>query len=151
MPGIENGNKRLNQCAEDSYYQVNYIKSDKLPFLGTETKRAISENIQVDVDISIFNAAQKEVEDYMANEPYQLFLKSDLYVQYVSRGGESPKSSNSSSGSNSARPLSSGPLPTLKEDQELQPDDFAVPFSVGPPKSMARTPHSEMKRQEYVR
>jgi axin 1 len=53
----------------------------------------------------------------MRKNTYPLFLKSDLFVQYIQKGGESPKST-STSGSNSVRPTS-GPLPTLLEDQEL--------------------------------
>ena len=127
-----------------------YIKSDKLPYLESETKKAILEHIQSGLDLSIFNAAQAEVERYMTNDAYPAFLKSDLYVQYFARGGES---SNSSSGSNSARPVSSGPLPTVREDQELEQDDFVQPFNIGPPssKQFARTPSSDSRRQEVFR
>lgn len=131
-----------------------YIKSDKLPYVDIRTKKKISENILTGMDMTIFSEAQSQVETYMKNDTYPLFLKSDLYIQYVSKEGESPKSSNSSSGSNSARPLSSGPLPTLKEDQELMQDDFAVPYSiVGPPpsKTSNRSVNCDTKRQEVFR
>lgn len=133
-----------------------FIKSDKLPYVDINTKRKISETIHSGSEVStnIFSEAQAQVEEYMKSDTYPLFLKSDLYIQYVSKEGESPKSSNSSSGSNSARPMSSGPLPTLKEDQELKNDDFADPYHIqevcGPPptKGSNRSLHCDTKRQE---
>lgn len=128
-----------------------YIKSDKLPCLDAETKRSIADLIsRSEIQLSIFNTAQEIVEQYMEKNTYPLFINSDLYVQYVSRGGESPKSSNVSSGSNSARPMSSGPLPTLKEDQELQPDDFVVQFAVPEPPKASRTSHSQFSKGQEV-
>jgi hypothetical protein len=75
-------------------------------------------------DRTMFNGAQTEVEDMMRNDSYPLFLKSDIYVAYVQAGGESPKTSNASSGSSSVRPLSQGPLPTLREEEELTNEDI---------------------------
>lgn len=130
------------------------LKGDKLPFVNSNTKKTIAENINHGTYMTLFDDAQSQVEEYMKNDTYPLFLKSDLYVQYVAREGGSPNSSNSSSGSNSAsRPVSSGPLPTLKEDQELGTDDFAVPYSVyGPPpsKHQNRSVYSEIKRPTDV-
>lgn len=133
-----------------------FIKSDKLPYVDINTKRKVTESIQSEIDVTIFSEAQAQVEEYMKNDTYPLFLKSDLYIQYVSKEGESPKSSNSSSGSNSARPMSSGPLPTLKEDQELQHDDFVDPYIpgvCGPPQTKAsnRSLNCDTKRQEVFR
>lgn len=126
-----------------------FIKSEKLPCLDVKTKQEISQSINSNWNLTIFNEAQSQVEEYMKNDTYPLFLKSDLYVQYVSKEGESPKSSNSSSGSNSARPLSSGPLPTLKEDQELQQDDLVAPYiDMGPPPIRSRSLGCDTKRQE---
>ena len=151
---------KLKESVENNTQQVikliykKYIKSDKLPFLESDTKRKILEHIQSGIDLTVFNAAQAEVEQYMANDAYPAFLKSDLFVQYFAREGES---SNSSSGSNSARPVSSGPLPTLREDQELeinvQQDYFVQPFTMGPPrsKSSTRTASSDSRRQEVFR
>lgn len=131
------------------------LKGDKLPFVDSNTKKTIAENINHGSYMTLFDEAQSQVENYMKNDTYPLFLKSDLYVQYVAKEGDSPNSSNSSSGSNSAsRPVSSGPLPTLKEDQELGTDDFAVPYSVyGPPpsKHQSRSVYSEIKRPDVLR
>ena len=63
----------------------------------------------------------------MRKDTYPLFLNSDIYLQYVQNGGESPKSSHSTSGSNSARPMSTGPLATLHEGKELNNDDLQAP------------------------
>ena len=128
--------------------QKKYIKGDKLPYLNTNTKHAVYEKLKSGLDVQIFDEAQAEVEEYMRNNLYPLFIKSDLYVQYVQKGGDSPKSSNSSSGSNSARPMS-GPLPPLPEDVELQPDDISSSFSIGPPVSKSRSrSHSSDKKHE---
>ena len=102
-----------------------YLKGDLLT-LSPEARKCISERIlrAEHADQSIFDEAQLEVENSMRNDTYPLFLKSDLYVQYVQTGGESPKTSNNSSGSNSVRPIS-GVLPPLFEGEELKPEDVA--------------------------
>lgn len=97
-----------------------YIKTDKLPCISEVTRHYIHEKLQKKsflTDQGIFDTAQREVEEHMRKNTYPLFIKSDLFVQYIQKDGESPKST-STSGSNSVRPVS-GPLPTLPEDQEL--------------------------------
>ena len=102
-----------------------YIKGEQLK-LRPEVKRGIAEKLKKKkYEQGIFDSAQSDIEDTMRSDTYPLFLKSDLYVQYVQTGGESPKTtSNTSSGSNSVRPLSSGPLPTVPEGEELKQEDF---------------------------
>lgn len=127
-----------------------YIKSDKLPCISEATKKDTHEKLQKRVDLNrdIFEEAQSEVEQDMRNNTYPLFIKSDLYVQYVQKGGESPKSSNTSSGS-ITRPVSVGPLPTLLEDQELQTDPANLSNSVcGPPISGKCSSVSRMSQGE---
>lgn len=134
-----------------------YIKGERLPFVDSETKKTVAECVtsqnETNVNVTLFDAAQSQVENYMKNETYPLFLNSNMYIQYVSREGDSPKSSNSSAGSNCAsRPVSSGPLPTVKEDQELGNDDFVVPYSVGPPStSRSRVAPVEAVRPDVLR
>ncbi len=101
-----------------------YLKGDLLN-LSANIKKNIVAHLKADeIDQSIFDEAQSEVENSMRNDTYPLFLKSDIYVQYVQNGGESPKTaSNNSSGSNSVRPVS-GPLPTLPEGEELKQEDI---------------------------
>lgn len=101
-----------------------YIKGDQL-CLKPDVRKRLAERLskKENIDQTVFDEAQQEVEDTMRNDSYPLFLKSDLYVQYVQAGGESPKTSNNSSGSNSVRPTS-GPLPTLQEGEELRQEDI---------------------------
>ena len=101
-----------------------YIKGDQL-LLKPDIKRNLADRLskKENINQSIFDEAQKEVEESMRNDTYPLFLKSDLYVQYVQMGGDSPKTSNTSSGSNSVRPMS-GPLPTVQEGEELKREDI---------------------------
>jgi len=82
------------------------------------------------IDQTIYDAAKVEVESLMRNETYPLFLKSDIYLTYVQHGGgDSPKTSNNSSGSDGTRPLFGLPLPTVHEERELKTADIhsAVP------------------------
>ena len=116
-----------------------YIKSDKLN-IGLEFTKPISKRIKTeDIDSYIFDHAQAKVERIMREETYPVFLKSDLYVQYVDANGETPKSgnqstSNVSSGSNSVRPMS-GLLPTVTEDEELKDEDLNDSMKAMPPPS----------------
>ncbi len=115
-----------------------YIKGDQLN-LKADTKKGIVDHLKKEqIDQSLFEGAQEEVESMMKNDSYPLFLKSDIYLQYVQNGGESPKTSNNSnnsSGSSSTRPLS-GPLPTLHEGEELKPEDLRRPPSGNNPVSL---------------
>lgn len=98
-----------------------YIKTDKLPCISELTRHYIHEKLQKRTFAAgqgIFDKAQMEVEEHMRKNTYPLFLKSDLFVQYIQKEGERSPKSTSTSGSNSVRPVS-GPLPTLLEDQEL--------------------------------
>ena len=112
-----------------------YIKGDQLK-LSHDAKHAIAEKLKRGhVDQTLFDQAQTEVENSMRNNMYPLFLKSDIYVQYIQNGGESPKTSNNSSGSSSARPL-----PTLHEDVELRQEDIKKSLT----SMLALTPQSLM-------
>jgi len=128
-----------------------FVKSDKLPCVQEETKRLIHDKLQKrqGLESGIFDAAQSEVEKEMRINTYPLFIKSDLYVQYIQKGGESPKSSNTSSGS-ITRPVSVGPLPTLVEDQEFQSEDVSSSMC-GPPVTstgkLTRTSHHGIHRE----
>ena len=132
-----------------------YVK--ELPNLNQEIKKHITEKLsrKEGVDQSIFDEAQIEVERTLRTELYPQFLKSDIYVQYVQNGGESPKTSRSSSGSNSVRPVT-GPLPTLKEDEVLKSEDieFVRPKTPGPTLPLTKSAlqvTSESRAQMSVR
>ena len=122
------GLKMVSPSAESKIYNLvkliyrKYIRGDQLNLRG-DIKEAIARKVvsKDGINQGVFDDAQVEIENLMRRNTYPLFLKSDLYVQYIQTGGESPKTTNSS-GANSARPLL-GPLPTLHEDSELQPED----------------------------
>lgn len=116
-----------------------YIKGDQLN-LSHDAKHAIAEKLKKgQVDQTLFDQAKREVENSMRTNMYPLFLKSDIYLQYIQNGGESPKTSNNSSGSSSARPVI-GPLPTLQEDEELSHEDIKKSLT----SMLALTPQSLM-------
>lgn len=87
---------------------------DISPEVRTKVADAIR-NSKIGPDL--FDQAQQEVELVIKETSYPLFLKSDLYVQYVSNGGISPESTESTSSSGSHLPH--GYLPTLHEDSVL--------------------------------
>ncbi|KAM4631703.1 axin-1 isoform 1-T1 [Discoglossus pictus] len=74
------------------------------------------------IDPAMFDQAQMEIQSMMEDNTYPVFLKSDIYLEYTTIGGESPKIySDQSSGS----PTGKGPpgyLPTLNEDEEWKCD-----------------------------
>lgn len=127
-----------------------YFKSDKLPCVSEQTKCVIQEKLKKQTaDRTIFDGAQLEVRNEMSCHSYPLFIKSDLYVQYIQKGGDSPNS-NSSSGSNSARPMSM-PLPTLPEDKvlaDVSTDNAAT--LCGPPSSCKRSSSAKRTLETYT-
>jgi len=116
-----------------------YVKGDRLR-LSAEVRRLVVDRLrQRQIDATLFDEAQSEVEFMMRDDAYPLFLKSDTYLQYVQSGGESPRTSgNGSSNCNSVSntpspavpagadpmPVLSRPLPTVAEDEELGCDDI---------------------------
>ncbi|XP_070580133.1 axin-1-like [Ptychodera flava] len=90
--------------------------------LSDVTRNYISQNIgKTPLEQGLFDQAQGEVEDLMRETTYPMFLKSDIYVQYVQNGGlSSPRCESSSSSSNSHFPTNY--LPTVHEDCELSCD-----------------------------
>ncbi|XP_073504622.1 axin-1 isoform X2 [Phyllobates terribilis] len=74
------------------------------------------------IEPDMFDQAQMEIQSMMEDNIYPVFLKSDIYLEYTTVGGESPKVfSDHSSGSGTGK----GPpgyLPTLNEDEEWKCD-----------------------------
>ncbi|XP_040296441.1 axin-1 isoform X3 [Bufo bufo] len=70
------------------------------------------------IEPDMFDQAQMEIQSMMEDNTYPVFLKSDIYLEYTTIGGESPKVySDHSSGSGTGK----GPpgyLPTLDENEE---------------------------------
>lgn len=101
-----------------------YIKGNSL-HLKPDIKQRISERLLKDpVEQTIFNEAQVEVENVMRNDLYPLFLKSDIYLQFLHSGGNSPKPTSHDSSSSEVLFSGSGAgkLPTLQEEEELTSD-----------------------------
>lgn len=112
-----------------------YLKGDSLR-LKPDVKRKIVERLKKEnVDQTIFDDAQMDVEHVMRNDMYPLFLKSDVYLQYVSAGGDSsPKTSNHSSASDGPYPASRvRKLPTLHEGEELTSEKLEDASEEDPP------------------
>ncbi|XP_063286757.1 axin-1 isoform X1 [Pelobates fuscus] len=74
------------------------------------------------IDSVMFDQAQTEIQSMMEDNTYPIFLKSDIYLEYTTVDGESPKIySDHSSGSGTGKGPS-GYLPTLNEDEEWKCD-----------------------------
>lgn len=106
-------------------YKV-YIKGDKgdkkLGLVSSESRETITRLVtSKQYSKTIYDSAKDQVVDVLKREFYLPFLKSSIYLQYVQSVLEdSPKDSANSSGSASARPLSTTVLPTVHEDSELE-------------------------------
>ncbi|XP_078692702.1 axin-1-like isoform X1 [Branchiostoma floridae x Branchiostoma belcheri] len=95
------------------------------------TKQYLAKNIDCKpLDISIFDQAQLEIEKFMEENAYRLFLESDIYLQYCRNGGEvSPNQvvTELANTSGNVGNLTTGailaPLPTLHENVELSTED----------------------------
>lgn len=95
----------------------------RIPSISQRTKDEIKGKLNSgkDVDMDIFDAAQKEVEDYMFSTTYRNFLKSDLYIQHL----EPPVKGREDLASPEA---CSEQLPTLHEDKELSFSQKKIDF-----------------------
>ncbi|KAM3921667.1 axin-2 [Leptodactylus fuscus] len=69
------------------------------------------------IDSTMFDQAQAEIQGLMEDNAYQMFLTSDIYLEYVRTGGENAAYVNAM-GPGSLK-LVSGYLPTLNEEEEL--------------------------------
>lgn len=70
-----------------------YIENDSIVAkqLKPATKTFIKDNIKKQhIDSAMFDQAQTEIQSNMEEHAYQLFLTSDLYLEYVRTGGENP-------------------------------------------------------------
>ncbi|KAM8945292.1 axin-2 [Pelodytes ibericus] len=85
--------------------------------LKPPTKVFIRDSIKrQQIDSTMFDQAQSEIQAVMEDNAYQMFLTSDIYLEYVSTGGENPAYF-SSAGPGSLKVVS-GYLPTLNEEEE---------------------------------
>jgi len=103
-------------------YKV-YIKGDRvakrLTLVTPESKSAIAKAVSAkQYSREVFDSVKDQVVEVLKRDFYTPFLKSQIFQQYVQQNEESPKESAHSSGSVTARPLSTA-LPTVHEDSEL--------------------------------
>ncbi|XP_029293389.1 axin-2 [Cottoperca gobio] len=75
-----------------------YIENDSIVAtqLKPATKTFIRDNIKKQhTDSAMFDQAQTEIQTNMEENAYQMFLTSDIYLEYVRTGGENPSHVNS--------------------------------------------------------
>ncbi|XP_078081940.1 axin-2 [Mustelus asterias] len=91
--------------------------------LKAATKSYIKDSIKKQqIDSAMFDQAQTEIQTLMEENSYQMFLTSDIYLQYVRTGGENSLfASNSELGSIQ---VVCGYLPTLNEEEEWMCPDL---------------------------
>lgn len=77
----------------------------------------------------MFDQAQTEIQAVMEDNAYQMFLTSDIYLEYVRSGGENPACVGG--GGLGSLKLVCGYLPTLNEEEEWTCADFKCKLSPG--------------------
>ncbi|XP_067089629.1 axin-2 [Osmerus mordax] len=91
--------------------------------LKPATKTFIRDNIKKQqIDSAMFDQAQTEIQATMEENAYQMFLISDIYLEYVRTGAENQSHANPN-GLGSLK-LVCGYLPTLNEEEEWSCNDF---------------------------
>lgn len=89
--------------------------------LKPATKTFIRDNIKKQhIDSAMFDQAQTEIQSNMEENAYQMFLTSDVYLEYVRTGGENPNHINPN-GLGDLKAVC-GYLPTLNEEEEWRCD-----------------------------
>ncbi|XP_056263770.1 axin-2 isoform X2 [Pseudoliparis swirei] len=100
-----------------------YIENDSIVAkqLKPATKTFIRDNIKRQhIDSAMFDQAQTEIQADMEEHAYQMFLTSDVYIEYVRTGGENPNHVHSS-GLVDLK-AGCGYMPTLIEEEEWSCD-----------------------------
>ncbi|CAL8272522.1 unnamed protein product [Lota lota] len=95
--------------------------------LKPATKTFIRDNLKK-IDSAMFDQAQTEIQNIMEETSYQMFLTSDVYLEYVRTGGENPGHVNPNGLSDLK--VVCGYLPTLNEEEEWS-CDFKAKALVG--------------------
>uniref|UniRef100_G3VT90 Axin 2 n=1 Tax=Sarcophilus harrisii TaxID=9305 RepID=G3VT90_SARHA len=121
---------RVAKAIYKRYIENNCIVSKQLK---PATKTYIRDSIKKQqIDSTMFDQAQTEIQTVMEENAYQMFLTSDIYLEYVRSGGENPAYINNS-GLGSLKVVC-GYLPTLNEEEEWSCEDFkgkVLPTVVG--------------------
>ncbi|KAJ8404263.1 hypothetical protein AAFF_G00340360 [Aldrovandia affinis] len=111
---------RVAKAIYKRYIENNSIVAKQLK---PATKTYIRDNIKrQQIDSAMFDQAQTEIQTAMEENAYQLFLTSDMYLEYVRAGCENPAHINPN-GLGSLK-LMCGYLPTLNEEEEWSCSDF---------------------------
>ncbi|XP_006833662.1 PREDICTED: axin-2 [Chrysochloris asiatica] len=116
---------RVAKAIYKRYIENNSIVSKQLK---PATKTYIRDGIKKQqIDSVMFDQAQTEIQSVMEENAYQMFLTSDIYLEYVRSGGENPAYM-SSGGLGSLKVLCDY-LPTLNEEEEWTCADFKCKLS----------------------
>ncbi|NXU52056.1 AXIN2 protein, partial [Turnix velox] len=111
---------RVAKAIYKRYIENNSIVSKQLK---PATKTYIRDSIKKQqIDSIMFDQAQTEIQTVMEENAYQMFLTSDIYLEYVRSGGENPAYIHSN-GLGSLKVVC-GYLPTLNEEEEWSCADF---------------------------
>uniref|UniRef100_A0A3Q1G8N5 Axin 2 (conductin, axil) n=1 Tax=Acanthochromis polyacanthus TaxID=80966 RepID=A0A3Q1G8N5_9TELE len=133
--------QRVAKAIYKRYIENNSIVAKQLK---PATKTFIRDNIKKQhIDSAMFDQAQTEIQSNMEENAYQMFLTSDIYLEYVRTGGENPSLVNS----NGLVDLKvvCGYLPTLNEEEEWS-CDFKAKALVGLSAKTQRNPVTLMER-----
>uniref|UniRef100_A0A8C2V3I4 Axin 2 n=1 Tax=Chinchilla lanigera TaxID=34839 RepID=A0A8C2V3I4_CHILA len=116
---------RVAKAIYKRYIENNSIVSKQLK---PATKTYIRDGIKKQqIDSIMFDQAQTEIQLVMEENAYQMFLTSDIYLEYVRSGGENTAYM-SNAGLGSLKVLC-GYLPTLNEEEEWTCADFKCKLS----------------------
>ncbi|XP_068192662.1 axin-2-like [Antennarius striatus] len=130
-----------------------YIENNSIvaKLLKPATKTFIRDNIKKQhIDSAMFDQAQTEIQTDMEENAYQMFLTSDIYLEYVRTGGENPNHVNSN-GFGDLKVVC-GYLPTLNEEEEWSCDFKAkalVGLSLKAPSATVSIRATEMMERGY--
>jgi axin 1 len=125
------GVKKNDPCDRDSLIKLIKVvfekKVKRISAISDETKEEIRQKLvsNSNIDDTIFDAAQREVESYMMKTTYPNFLRSDLYIQHL--GGWQNELSPEKEPVVSPEPLDL--LPTVHEDAELHIASNKIPLT----------------------
>ncbi|XP_058845702.1 axin-2 isoform X2 [Acipenser ruthenus] len=111
---------RVAKAIYKRYIENNSIVAKQLK---PATKTYIRDSVKKQqIDSAMFDQAQTEIQTTMEENAYQMFLTSDVYLDYVRTGGENPACANLN-GPGSLKVVC-GYLPTLNEEEEWTCNDF---------------------------
>ncbi|XP_058509531.1 axin-2-like isoform X2 [Solea solea] len=129
--------QRVAKAIYKRYIENNSVVAKQLK---PATKTFIRDNIKRQhIDSAMFDQAQTEIQTNMEESAYQMFLTSDIYLEYVRTGGENPNHVNPN-GLGDLKVVC-GYLPTLNEEEEWS-CDFKAKVLVGLSAKVHRAPVS---------